>query len=120
MSTYCYNLDRSDTSKVLVPHDGNVPQLSSELVILTFMYEYEIPLQPKALYGGLINQQNITFSYRTVQNKVADLTESKDIERVIIDTKDGKIKPLNDENSRKRAYYLITEQGRNRFEREVI
>jgi len=117
---YQYNLGTSGTDKSVLDKMAGVPQLSSDLVILTFMWEHEIPLQPKSIYGGLINLQNITFSYRTVQNKVAQLTERGDLKRVQVDTEEGHIHEMEGSRGSQRSYYLITEQGRERVEQEVM
>jgi len=97
-----------------------MPQLSSEEVILVFLYETDLPLRPKSIYGGLIDQQSITFSYRTVQNKVKDLYEAGDIKKVKIDEGAGEIVDVAPDESYRRAYYRITEQGRERVENEIL
>ncbi|RKS74196.1 hypothetical protein BDK61_4783 [Haloarcula quadrata] len=83
------------------------------------MAENEAPMQPLSIYGGLIHQQNITFSYRTVQNKMSELVEKNHVKRVKIDTDDGVIRELAD-GSGGRAYYLITDAGRERVQSEVF
>jgi len=98
----------------------NMPQLSSEEVILTFLYETDLPLRPKSIYGGLIDHQDITFSYRTVQNKIRDLHEAEDIKKVKIDDSKGEIVDVASDEDYRRAYYKITDQGRERVEREII
>jgi len=97
-----------------------MPQLSSEEVILTFLYETDLPLRPKSIYGGLIDHQDITFSYRTVQNKIRDLHEAEDIKKVKIDDSKGEIVDVASDEDYRRAYYKITDQGRERVEREII
>ena len=98
----------------------SMPQLSTELVVLTFLYEHELPLQPKTIYGGLINLQDITFSYSTVQNKIRSLAEKGDVKKVKIDQQSGRVEELNPDESSRRAYYLITDQGKERVESEVL
>ena len=97
----------------------DVPQVSSELAILAFMAEHQIPLQPMSIYGGLIHQQNITFSYRTVQNKVAELVDSADLKRVKVDTSDGVVRDIEQSDSG-RAHYLVTPKGIQRAQEEVF
>jgi len=72
-----------------------------------------------SIYGGLIYQQNITFSYRTVQNKVSDLVEKGDLKRVKVDTSEGLVKDMEGSESA-RAHYLVTESGVERAEKEVF
>jgi len=98
------------------PNDGDVPRINTELQILKFMSDYDIPLQPRQIFGGMIVKEDVTFSYGTLQNKLSSLVESGDLERVQID-RDGNIDVMSP-NEGGRANYLITEEGEKRVEVE--
>lgn len=117
---HSYTTGIASNNFTLLTQVTNMPQLSSEEVILVFLYETDLPLRPKSIYGGLIDQQSITFSYRTVQNKVKDLYEAGDIKKVKIDEGAGEIVDVAPDESYRRAYYRITEQGRERVENEIL
>jgi Fe2+ or Zn2+ uptake regulation protein len=95
-----------------------VPQVSSRDVVLAFLDEHDIPLQPKSIYGGLISNQDITFSYRTVQNIISEFTDEGLIEKVRIDTDEGVVEQMSESDSG-RAYYLITDKGRQKVPEEL-
>lgn len=109
-STYNYS-GVSGEDKLRVSDEGDVPQVTKRDVILRFMAKHRIPLRPKEIYGGLLCEQEITFSYRTVQNKVSDLREEGLIKRVSIDDKAGEVVDIPESESGRRAYYIITEKG---------
>ncbi|NLV10705.1 hypothetical protein GOC74_12300 [Halomicrobium mukohataei] len=96
--------------------DDDVPRINTELQILKFMSDYDIPLQPRQIFGGMIVKEDVTFSYGTLQNKLSDLVEAGDLDRVKID-RDGSVDVMDD-NEGGRANYLITERGKERIERE--
>lgn len=95
----------------------NVPEVPKEMIILRFMAENEMPVKPKEIYGGLIHQRDISFSYRTVQGKLKDLLTEGLVQRVQIDDTEGVVKSIGDSDD-KRAYYLITDEGRERVAEE--
>lgn len=75
----------------------------------------DMPLPPLAIYAGLKRHYNATYSYRTVQNILSELSESGDLDR--LDTsalREGRMEAIGDESGRRRTYYMITEQGRER------
>jgi len=90
--------------------DG-MPQVDSETQVLTFLVEHQIPLKPIEVYGGLVHTRTINFKYRTVQNKLRDLSDAGFVERVEIDSDSGEITPLPDDDSDRRAAYLVTDAG---------
>lgn len=92
-----------------------MPELDKRDLVLAWLVEHDIPLQPKAIYGGLIYQRNITFSYRTVQNIIGEFADAGYIERVEIDPSAGEVRPLSEEGDR-RAYYVVTDAGRARLD----
>lgn len=87
--------------------------------VLVFLKEHDIALPPLAIYAGLKREKNITFSYRTVQNSLSDLLEDGLVMRV--DTtqlrKNSTIKPVDEESGR-RSYYFITDDGRKRLNKK--
>jgi len=99
------------------PSDGrSVPRIDTELQILKFMSEYDIPLQPRQIFGGMVLNEDVTFSYGTLQNKLSALVESGDLKRVSIN-RDGDINDMGVDESG-RANYLITEEGNRRVAAE--
>jgi hypothetical protein len=103
---------QSDGDNMGASDSGDVPRIDTELQILGFMSTYDIPLQPRQVFGGMIVKEDVTFSYGTLQNKLGDLVESNDLKRVKID-RDGSIKVMDADESG-RANYLITDEGKQR------
>ena len=94
---------------------NNVPPQERRRVVLEFLDEHGLPLSPKAIYRGLKIQRDITFGYRTVQNILAELAEEGYVMRVSKDALDeGRIDPLPENDSAQRAWYFISEKGRDR------
>ncbi|WP_123539426.1 helix-turn-helix domain-containing protein [Halosimplex salinum] len=92
-----------------------MPAEDRRVLVLEFLAEHDMPLPPLAIYSGLVRYHRITFSYRTVQNILSELTENGDIYRVDTSAlRDGEITPIDDDESSRRAYYHITEQGKER------
>jgi len=96
--------------------DAHVPRIDTELQILRFMSEYDIPLQPRQVFGGMVLNEDVTFSYGTLQNKLSSLVESEDLKRVSIN-RDGDIEEMEADESG-RANYLITKEGKRRVATE--
>lgn len=95
--------------------DRHVPPEERRMLVLEFINEHDMPLPPLAIYAGLVRQYRITFAYRTIQNILKELVEEGSLIRV--DTKklrEGDIEPLGDTESRRRAYYFITTEGKER------
>ena len=93
--------------------DESVPPEARRKKVLKFIGQHDIALPPLAIYAGLRRQEDITFSYRTVQNALSDLVEDGYAVRVDTDSlrKDGDIEPVQ-EGAARRAYYFITDAGR--------
>ena len=106
----------SDGDNMGPPDDGSVPRIDTELQILKFMSEYDIPLQPRQIFGGMVLNEDVTFSYGTLQNKLSALVESGDLKRVSIN-RDGDINDMGVDESG-RANYLITKEGKSRVAAE--
>jgi len=106
----------SDGDNMGATDAGNVPKIDTELQILIFMSEYDIPLQPRQIFGGMVLNEDVTFSYGTLQNKLSGLVESGDLKRVSID-RDGDIDEMGPDESG-RANYLISKQGKQRVAEE--
>ena len=87
-----------------------MPELDKRDLVLAFLADHAIPLRPMTIYGGLVHTRDITFSYRTVQNIMAELADEGLVERVRVDTDVGEVRPV--EGGDRRAYYLVTEAGR--------
>lgn len=99
------------------PNNERVPPEDRREVILQFLAEHDMALPPLVIYAGLKRQRDITFAYRTVQNALSDLVEKGHVMRV--DTKklrdEGKIEPV-EEDSGRRSYYFITDEGLERLD----
>lgn len=113
------HIGNSGGNKSDAPEPDDVPKIDSELVVLEFMASHEVPMQPSQIYGGLILHQRITFSYRTLQNKIHSLVEKGEVRRVKIDTSDAVIRDIPDSESTRRANYLITDAGKARVREEL-
>lgn len=111
----CSKINNSGENKRLLADGDDVPQLSNEELVLKFMHKHQIPLRRMEVYGGLIEEEMLTFGYSTVGNKLGDLAEKGDVKRVAINKDEGAIEdiPPADESDR-RGYFLITDQGRER------
>ncbi|MBX0325664.1 MarR family transcriptional regulator [Halomicroarcula sp. F13] len=82
-------------------------------VVLEFMAEHGIALPPKAIFRGLKIERGITFSYRTVQTILSELEDQGLVARVDKESLDeGNIQPIPEDEAGKRAYYMITMDGR--------
>jgi DNA-binding MarR family transcriptional regulator len=94
-----------------------MPPREREDKVLKFIEEHGIALPPKAIYRGLKVQEDITFSYRTVQNILSRLNEKGLVMRCDKnELDDGRIVKLPDDAAGRRTYYFITEEGRTRLE----
>lgn len=114
--TNCNETDKSGAGKTTASNSGTMPVREREDVVLRFVYEHGIALPPKAIYRGLKLRQNITFSYRTVQNILSRLNNSGEMMRCDKEALDeGRIEPLPDCAKNRRTYYYITEAGIERI-----
>lgn len=112
-----YQSDNSDGDIGQETKDGRMPPREREDKVLKFIEEHEIALPPKAIYRGLKVQEDITFSYRTVQNILSRMNERGLVMRCDKDElDDGRIVKLPDDASGRRTYYFITKDGRTRLE----
>jgi len=94
----------------------SMPPEDREDQLLQFFVEHGFPLPPKALYRAMKVSEDITFSYRTVQNILERLLQQGDVVRLDKDALDeGILKPLGDDEEDRRTYYFITQQGRERL-----
>lgn len=120
---YCANCRSSDQSgddKGQVCETDSVPPEDRRERVLEFIAEHDMPLPPLAIYAGMIRQYRITFSYRTIQNIVSELVEDGDLFRVdTSELRDGNLTEISGDSGRRRTYYFITEQGRERVEGAV-
>lgn len=98
-----------------------VPSAERREKVLAFLDTHDMALPPTAIYAGLKRQEGITFGYRTVQNALSDLLDEEFVKRV--DTgqlrTDGQIREV-DRGSEQRAYYIITESGREHLAQNEI
>lgn len=88
-----------------------MPEVDSETQVLAFLAEHQIPLKPIEAYGGLVHTRTISFKYRTVQNRLRELSAAGLVDRVEIDTDSGTVTRIPDDEADRRAAYLITEAG---------
>jgi len=93
--------------------EGMPPEERREEV-LDFLAEHGIALPPKAIFRGLKLERGINFSYSTVKNALADLERAGHVSRVDKEAlDDGEIETISGDTSSRRAYYLVTEAGRD-------
>lgn len=118
---HCSNNNKSEgitVAKSQASDTRDVPAEDRRVLVLEFLAEHDMPLPPLAIYAGLVQHHRITFSYRTVQNILSELTETDDLYRVDTSAlRNGDIEPIgSDDDSNRRAYYHITDQGKERVE----
>lgn len=112
---YCCNPNKCGPDKALPRKEGDVVQLTNEEMVLKFMHRHQIPLRRMEVYGGLVQEDVLTFSYSTVGNKLDDLADRGDVKKVAINKDQGIIEDIpEDESADRRGYFLITDQGRER------
>jgi len=113
----CSSSDQSGADKGQVCETDSVPPEDRRERVLEFIAEHDMPLPPLAIYAGMIRQYRITFSYRTIQNIVSELVEGGDLFRVdTTELRDGNLTEISEDGGRRRTYYFVTEQGRERVE----
>lgn len=101
-----------DTIKTGADYE-DMPPAERRNVVLEFMTEHSIALPPKVIFRGLKVEKGITFGYRTVQTILSELEEQGLLARVNKSALDeGNIEPLPEDEAGKRAYYMITMEGR--------
>lgn len=112
------NTDQCRANKNHADESWRVPAKERRERVLEFIEEHDMPLPPLAIFAGMVRQYKITFSYRTTQNILKDLVESGDAFRVDTDSlRDGDLAAVADDSSKRRSYYFITDQGRDRIGR---
>jgi hypothetical protein len=89
-------------------------ELDRSDVVLRFCVEHDIPLKPKAVYGGIIYHQDVTFTYKQVRDSITDLKERGLLRRVKVDDEAGQVRDVPSEAGNVRCYYLPTDTGRER------
>jgi len=96
---------------------SDMPPQDREDAVLHFLFTHGFPLPPKPIFRGLKITENITFSYRTVQNICMRLEDQGLMIRCDKQAMDnGKIKPLSPTSNVKRTYYYPTEDAMERIE----
>lgn len=81
-------------------------------VVLSFLNEHPLALPPKIIYRNLRLHRQITFSEDSVENYLEEFVEEGLVDRIEKEPlDDGRIEQADDDYSR--AYYLITDEGRN-------
>ena len=94
--------------------DGcGMPPEERREVVLEFLSDHSIALPPKAIFRGLKIERGATFSYRTTQTILSELEEQGLVARVDkAELDNGNIEPIPEDEAGKRAYYMITMDGR--------
>lgn len=96
---------------------SNMPPKDRRDAILYFLYHHGFPLPPMALFRAMKITQNITFSYRTVQNACSEMYDEGLMMRCDKDAMDnGTIKPIEPDSDAQRTYYYPTEAAMGRIE----
>jgi len=100
-------------NKRMSADSGCMPPEERREAVLEFMADHGIALPPKAIFRGMKTEMGIHFSYRTVQTILSELEEKGLVARVnkaALD--DGDIEPIPKDEAGRRAYYMITMDGR--------
>lgn len=94
-----------------------MPPRDREDALLAFLQSHGFPMTPKTIYRGMKIEQGITFAYRTVQDMLSRLEKQGYVMRCDKEALDeGRIEPIPEDASARRAPYFITEAGRERLE----
>jgi len=113
---YCNGTGKSGGNKPLTTDGSGMPADEREDTILRFLEQHGIPLPPAVIFRGLKIQENITFAYRTVQDILKRLNEQGLVMRCSKEALDeGRIEKLPDDETGRRTYYFITEEGKSRI-----
>lgn len=89
------------------------PEARQEL-ILEFVAEHDMPLPPLAIWAGMNRQYRVTFSYRTLNNDLADLVDAGEMIRVNttpLKKNGAPIEPLEGDPRNRKSYYFVTDAG---------
>jgi len=98
---------------------GSMPPEERRQAVLEFMADHGIALPPKAIFRGMKVERGIHFSYRTVQTILSELEEKGMVARVNKEAlDDGDIEPIPEDEAGRRAYYMITMDGRREVGQE--
>jgi hypothetical protein len=85
-------------------------------VVLRFMAEHGLALPPRLVYRNLKVTEGITFGPRTVENYIREFEKDGLVARVDPSALDeGDVETLDTHENGRRAYYMITEDGRDRI-----
>lgn len=104
------NSERSDENIRQRPDGGDMTKEDRRQQVLKFMDEYPLALPPLLLYRNLRMHETVTFSVDSLRNYLEEFAEEGLVQRV-------EKEPLDDgrvveAESGSRAYYLISDDGR--------
>jgi len=108
----CNDTDKTETCNTRAGANRDMPELERSHVVLQFLAEYDIPLRHKEIYGGLIEHNDITFSYKQTRDTVSELHDDGLLRRVEINDDVGEVQDIPADASGRRGYYLISDVGR--------
>jgi len=84
-------------------------------VVLSFLASHDLALPPKVIYRNLKFRHRITFGGTTVENYLDEFVEEGLIKRVNPAALEaGEAVEVPPENNEVRAYYVLTDAGRER------
>ena len=93
---------------------SDMPKPEAKRLVLEFMHEYDVPMPPKVLHRSLRLKSNFTYSDETLLNYLGELVESGAVSRVDPQALEQReLVPTDDSDLR--AYYVITDAGRERI-----
>ncbi len=85
-------------------------------LVLIFLHQHGLPLPPVVIHRGLQVENTLAPSHRTIMRILDELTENGEIMRCDLDAlDDGRIEPLAPGEDPDRAWYFITDAGRERI-----
>ena len=90
-----------------------MPKPEAKAVVLEFMAEYDVPMPPTVLHRALRLKCNFTYSDETLLNYLGELVDSGAVLRVDPQALEQRDVETTDSPDT-RAYYLISDAGRER------
>jgi DNA-binding PadR family transcriptional regulator len=108
-------LETSLTGENLMPETDleNMTKSDRKEIVLTFMARHELALPPLVIWRNLRYHHNATFSKDSVHTYLSELSDQGYVLKINPEPLgDRQLKEL-DEDSRKRGYYIVTEEGKS-------
>jgi hypothetical protein len=93
--------------------DENMTKSDRKEIVLSFMAKHELALPPLVIWRNLRYHHNATFAKDSVHTYLSELSDQGHLRRINPELLgDRELKEL-DEDSAKRAYYIVTNSGKS-------